>query len=110
MSSGATRSRDIWSRVRGSPRPGGEGSLKSPKVCIGDSGIVHSLLGVGDARDLGRHPKVGASWEGFLLHQILERLGAAPEECFYANYPSPWKSWTLVEAMDNKLGRRFNKA
>jgi predicted AAA+ superfamily ATPase len=61
----------------------GKRQVKSPKVYIGDSGILHSLLGINDARDLDRHPKVGASWEGFLLHQILEHLGAAPEECFF---------------------------
>ena len=57
--------------------------MKSPKVYIGDSGILHSLLGITSARDLERHPKVGASWEGFLLQQVLEHLGAAPEECFF---------------------------
>jgi len=61
----------------------GKRQVKSPKVYIGDSGVLHSLLGIGDARDLDRHPKVGASWEGFLLHQVLERLRAAPEECFF---------------------------
>ncbi|MFQ5763300.1 MAG: ATP-binding protein [Rhodospirillales bacterium] len=61
----------------------GKRQVKSPKVYVGDSGILHALLGVGEARDLERHPKVGASWEGFLLHQVLEHLGAAPEECFF---------------------------
>jgi predicted AAA+ superfamily ATPase len=61
----------------------GKRQVKSPKVYISDSGILHSLLGIGDARDLDRHPKVGASWEGFLLHQLLELIGAAPEECFF---------------------------
>lgn len=57
--------------------------VKSPKVYIRDTGILHSLLGIGSARDLHRHPKVGASWEGFMLHQVLELLGAPPEECFF---------------------------
>lgn len=61
----------------------GKRQVKSPKVYIADSGILHSLLGIGDARDLERHPKVGASWEGFLLQLVLEHLGAAPEECFF---------------------------
>lgn len=61
----------------------GKRQVKSPKVYIGDSGVLHALLGVADARDLERHPKVGASWEGFLLHQVLEHLGAASEECFF---------------------------
>jgi len=57
--------------------------VKAPKVYIRDSGLLHSLLGIEDSRDLDRHPKVGASWEGFMLQQVLERLGAAPEECFF---------------------------
>ena len=33
--------------------------------------------------DVEGHPKVGASWEGFVLEQVMRRLGARPEECFY---------------------------
>jgi predicted AAA+ superfamily ATPase len=61
----------------------GKRQVKSPKVYIRDSGILHALLGIGDRRDLDRHPKVGASWEGFMLHQIIDQLGAQPEECFF---------------------------
>ncbi|OHE72970.1 MAG: hypothetical protein A2Y14_04640 [Verrucomicrobia bacterium GWF2_51_19] len=45
--------------------------VKSPKIYIRDSGILHSLLGVDDYNQLIKHPKLGASWEGFALHQIL---------------------------------------
>ena len=57
--------------------------VKSPKVYVRDAGLLHALLGIRDRRDLERHPKVGASWEGFLLRQVIELLGAAPEECFF---------------------------
>ena len=57
--------------------------VKSPKVYIRDSGILHSFLEVGSMRDLERHPKVGASWEGFLLEAVIERLGARPEQCYF---------------------------
>ncbi|MFH1420181.1 MAG: ATP-binding protein [Planctomycetota bacterium] len=57
--------------------------VKSPKVYVRDSGVLHGLLGVREGRDLERHPKVGASWEGFLLRQVAERLGAAAQECFF---------------------------
>ena len=57
--------------------------VKSPKVYVRDSGILHGLLGIRERRDLERHPKVGASWEGFLLQQVTEHVGAAPEECFF---------------------------
>lgn len=61
----------------------GKRQVKSPKVYIRDSGILHALLGIGDRRDLDRHPKVGASWEGFMLQQVIDHLGAQPEECFF---------------------------
>jgi len=57
--------------------------VKSPKVYIADSGLFHTLLGIDDAAALDRHPKVGASWEGFALAQVIARLGARKEECFY---------------------------
>lgn len=52
--------------------------VKSPKVYIRDSGLLHTLLGIADSRDLESHPKVGASWEGFVLDQILAALPRTP--------------------------------
>ena len=51
--------------------------IKSPKVFVRDSGLLHGLLGVGDRRSLLGHPKVGASWEGFALEQMLACLPRA---------------------------------
>jgi len=49
--------------------------VRSPKVYIRDSGILHALLGVPNAAALQGHPKLGASWEGFCLEQILSVCG-----------------------------------
>jgi len=57
--------------------------VKAPKVFIADSGLLHSLLNLPGQRDLDAHPKVGASWEGFVIDQVVRRLGARPEECFF---------------------------
>ena len=38
--------------------------VRSPKVYIADSGVLHALLGLTDRTDVTSHPKVGASWEG----------------------------------------------
>lgn len=57
--------------------------VKSPKVYIADSGIAHALLGIRTHHDLLGHPKGGATWEGFLLTQVTQRLGARREECFF---------------------------
>lgn len=45
--------------------------VKSPKVYIRDSGLCHQLLGIDSEKALLEHPKVGASWEGFVIEQIL---------------------------------------
>jgi predicted AAA+ superfamily ATPase len=45
--------------------------VRSPKVYVRDSGLLHRLLGIGGLHDLSGHPKVGASWEGFVIEQIL---------------------------------------
>jgi len=49
--------------------------VKSPKVYIRDSGILHALLGIANAEGLQSHPKLGASWEGFCIEQILSVCG-----------------------------------
>ena len=49
----------------------GKRLVKSPKVYLRDSGVLHHLLGVQAMRDLAAHPRYGASWEGFALEQIL---------------------------------------
>ncbi len=57
--------------------------VKSPKVYVSDSGLLHTLLDIGRAADLVRHPKVGASWEGFGIQAVIDRLGARPDECYF---------------------------
>lgn len=49
--------------------------VRSPKVYVRDSGVLHSLLGIVDNVGLQSHPKQGASWEGFCLEQILSVCG-----------------------------------
>ncbi len=57
--------------------------IKSPKVYITDSGLLHALLGLRTVSDLESHPKVGASWEGFVLEQVIRQLGVTPDQCFF---------------------------
>ena len=54
----------------------GKRLVKSPKVYVRDSGIVHTLLGLDDRDAVLGHPVAGGSWEGFVLENLL---GAAPE-------------------------------
>jgi predicted AAA+ superfamily ATPase len=57
--------------------------VKSPKVYVADTGLLHTLLGLENREDVESHPKVGASWEGFVLQEVVARLGARPEECYF---------------------------
>lgn len=50
--------------------------LKSPKIYVRDAGLLHALLGLESYNELLGHPKLGASWEGFVSEQILSILGS----------------------------------
>jgi hypothetical protein len=61
----------------------GKRQVKAPKIYIADSGILHALLNLRTMKDVETHPKSGASWEGLAIEQVIRRLGARPEECFF---------------------------
>lgn len=61
----------------------GKRQVKTPKIYIRDSGIFHTLIGVNTNSDLLVNPKLGASWEGFALEQIIFHLDAQQEECYF---------------------------
>ena len=61
----------------------GKRIVKSSKVYMADTGLLHALLGLQTPQDLRGHPKVGASWEGFALEQVVRQLKARPEECHF---------------------------
>jgi len=55
----------------------GKRLVKSPKLYLRDSGLLHGLLGVATEKDLWSQPWVGASWEGYVIESILAELAAA---------------------------------
>lgn len=57
--------------------------VKSPKIYLSDSGLLHSILDLKTKRDLEAHPKLGASWEGFLFESIVRQLGLRREQCYF---------------------------
>ena len=61
----------------------GKRLVKSPKVYVRDSGLLHSLLGLREVNDLLGHPSTGASWEGFVVEQIANHLPAGANLSFY---------------------------
>lgn len=60
--------------------------VKSPKVFIRDSGLLHSLTGVDSMSALQNLVLVGASWEGFVIEQIIDTFGTAYEYYFYRTH------------------------
>lgn len=59
----------------------GKRQVKAPKVYVRDSGLLHSLLGIPDLRSLEFHPKVGASWEGYAVEEVLKAL--RPDDAYF---------------------------
>jgi len=55
--------------------------VKAPKIYVRDTGLLHALLGLRSRRDLLKHPKLGASWEGFVLEQLLQ--AAEPDQAYF---------------------------
>ncbi len=61
----------------------GKRLVKSPKVYVRDSGLLHSLLSIQSVNDLLGHPSTGASWEGFVIEQIAAHMPAGASLSFY---------------------------
>ena len=84
--------------------------VRSPKVYVADSGILHSLLGLASRDALVSHPKVGASWEGFVVSQVIARLAARPEQCFHWATHSGAELDLLVAAGERRYGFEVKRA
>lgn len=59
----------------------GKRQVKAPKIYIRDSGLLHNLLNISDFHSLLGHPKIGASWEGFAIEQVIQTLH--PSEAYF---------------------------
>lgn len=79
----------------------GKRQVRAPKVYIRDSGLLHALLGIGNRRDLELHPKVGASWEGYAVEEVLKAL--RPDQAYY------WATYqgAEIDLVLFKRGRRI---
>ncbi len=63
----------------------GKRQVKAPKLYFRDTGLLHELLGIADPAALQTHPRLGASWEGFALDQVL-RVARPDEAYFWATH------------------------
>ena len=79
----------------------GKRQVKAPKVYLRDSGLLHALLGISNQRDLEHHPKVGASWEGYAVEEVLKAL--RPDDAYY------WATYNgaEIDLVIFKNGRRI---
>ena len=88
----------------------GKRVVKSPKVYVADSGLLHTLLGIEKPADLTSHPKVGASFEGFALEQVIRRLELRPREAyFWATHARRRARSLLVIRGRRRLGFEFKR-
>ncbi|MFT5287679.1 MAG: putative AAA+ superfamily ATPase [Planctomycetota bacterium] len=68
---------------------------------------MHTLLGIPTLDDLHGHPKVGASWEGFMLDQIVTRLGAEPDELYFWSVHAGPELDLLIVRGKRRIGFEF---
>ena len=64
--------------------------VKSPKIFIRDSGLLHTLLDI-DMTQIPMHPKTGASWEGFALEEVIRFYQIDQDDCYF------WSTTNLAE-------------
>jgi predicted AAA+ superfamily ATPase len=88
----------------------GKRQVKAPKVYIRDSGILHTLLGLTSLPDIRQHPKLGASWEGFALEEVIRAHNARPEECYFWATHGGAELDLLFDLRGRRLGFEFKYA
>ena len=80
--------------------------VKSPKVYVRDSGLVHALLGIGDREALLAHPVAGGGWEGLAIESLIAAAPSGTEAYFFRTaagaeidlllkFPGPRKPWAI---------------
>jgi predicted AAA+ superfamily ATPase len=87
----------------------GKRQIKTPKIYLADSGILHALLGLETQDALESHPKMGPSWEGFGIQAVVDRLGARSDECFFWGTYAGAELDLLVVRGRARLGFEFKR-
>ena len=101
----------------------GKRLVKSPKVYVRDSGLLHALLGIGDYNTLAGHPVVGMSWEGFVIENLLSvvpyrtlasfyRTSAGAEIDLVLEFPGLTEKWAIEikSGLSARPGKGFYNA
>jgi uncharacterized protein len=87
----------------------GKRQVRSPKVYLRDSGLLHALLGLETLADLESHPKVGSSWEGFAAAQVIQHLGVPLRDCYFWATHAGAELDLLVVRGNRRLGFEFKR-
>jgi len=82
--------------------------VRSPKVYVRDSGLLHSLLGVLDQKGLLESPRIGASWEGYVIEELLARI--EPDEAYFWGTHAGAELDLLVLKNGRRLGIECKRA
>lgn len=90
----------------------GKRLVKTPKVYVRDSGLLHYLLGIREERDLLQSPRRGASWEGYLVEQLitLEKLRHAASQFWFYRTRTGVEIDLIVERGGRRIGYEFKCA
>ncbi len=81
--------------------------VKTPKVYFRDTGIFHTLLGIQTMQDLMNHPKLGTSWEGFALEEILRFHKIPIDQAYYWGIHSEAEIDLFLIINGRRLGFEF---
>ncbi len=82
----------------------GKRQVKTPKIYIRDSGLLHALLGIQDNEALRVYPRLGASWEGFALEEVIKVNHATVQECFFWGIQSGAELDLLIVKDGKRMG------
>ena len=83
--------------------------VKAPRVYLADSGLLHTLLDLESMRSLQAHPKIGASWEGFCMEQVVRMLRVRWDQCYYWRTHQGAELDLLVTTAGRRLGFEFKR-
>jgi predicted AAA+ superfamily ATPase len=86
----------------------GKRLVKTPKIYFRDSGIYHTLCGIQSATDLLTNPKLGASWEGFALEEIMQ--SQQPDQAWFYAVHSGSELDLILDIQGKRIGVEFKRA
>ena len=78
--------------------------VKRPKIYFRDSGVYHRLLGIQNMEQMITHPRLGASWEGFAIEEVIRRTGASEEDVYFWAVHNQAELDLLVFVKGQRLG------